>query len=95
MTLLAIFEALVGANAIWETTVRSPHFQFLDRQILICPDPCKISLITVSPLWQDCVASHSSEYMDRQRCARHCKICGSIYSKTWGATHFCFKVVRF
>ena len=23
MTLLAIFEALVGANAIWETTVRN------------------------------------------------------------------------
>ena len=29
MTLLAIFEALVGANAIWETTVQYVAFQKL------------------------------------------------------------------
>ena len=34
MTLLAIFEALVGANAIWETTVYT-HFYGIGLQAII------------------------------------------------------------
>ena len=36
MTLLAIFEALVGANAIWETTVPAIAVQVGQGHVLQC-----------------------------------------------------------
>ena len=55
---------------------------WIDR-FLICPDHCEISLITASLLWQDCVASHRSEY-GLTDCVLHSIICRSITHKHEG-----------
>ena len=50
MTLLAIFEALVGANAIWETTVYHLFSWCPERNFGLQSFVCMIKLLTVRKL---------------------------------------------